>query len=94
VFDLRLGGDGVIHLEGRFDAAQSAKVERFLGGLDTSMVVDCHALDYISSAGLGLLFAAQQRLTASGNALKLIHLSPHIREVFAIAGFDTFFEIE
>jgi anti-sigma B factor antagonist len=94
VFDLRVDDDGVIHVKGRLDAAQSKKVERVLGSLDTATVVDCRDLDYISSAGLGLLFAAHQRLAASGGALRLVHLSPHIREVFAIAGFDTFFDLD
>ena len=62
--------------------------------IDDSCVVDFEELSYISSAGLGLLFAAQRRLVDSGKGLRLVKLNPHIREVFQIAGFDRIFEIE
>jgi anti-anti-sigma factor len=51
-------------------------------------------LTYISSAGLGLLFATQKRLVDTGDALELINLNPHIREIFQIAGFDNIFVID
>ena len=58
-----------------------------------SCVVDFDGLSYISSAGLGLLFATQKRLVDGGSALTLVNLNPHIREIFHIAGFDKIFEI-
>lgn len=79
---------------GRLDAAAAVRLERFLNGVRSSAVVDFAQLDYISSGGLGELFAAQKRLKSSGQALTLKNLNPHIREVFSIAGFDAFFEIE
>jgi anti-anti-sigma factor len=56
--------------------------------------VDFGELKYISSAGLGLLFSAQRRLVDRGCGLKLVNLSPHLREIFVIAEFDRIFEIE
>ena len=41
-----------------------------------------------------MLFVAQKRLLERQRELRLINLSPHIREVFNIAGFDTIFSIE
>jgi anti-anti-sigma regulatory factor len=35
----------------------------------------------------------QKKLVDSGGGLTLINLSPHIREIFQIAGFDNIFEI-
>jgi stage II sporulation protein AA (anti-sigma F factor antagonist) len=93
MFDIRVDEDGVIRLKGRFDAAQSGKVEQILEALKASTVVDCQELDYISSAGLGVLFATQKRLTDAGHQLKLTNLSPHIQEVFGIAGFDKLFDL-
>ncbi len=58
------------------------------------MVLDCKELKYASSGGLGLLFATQARLGASGGGLKLVNLSPHMRELFTIAGFDRVIDIE
>ncbi len=94
MFDVELTGEGRIRMVGRLDAAAAVQLEQFLLEIDSSAVVDCEALDYISSGGLGELFAAQKRLKSQGEALTLRNLNPHIREVFAIAGFDAFFEIE
>ncbi|MDX1501800.1 MAG: STAS domain-containing protein [Thermoanaerobaculia bacterium] len=84
----------VIRLRGRFDAAQAERVQPRLEAVHTSAVVDFAELTYISSAALGLLFAAQKRLQEAGHELVLVNLSPHVREVFAIAGFDSIFRIE
>ena len=61
--------------------------------IENSCDVDFEELAYISSAGLGLLFATQKRLVDKGKGLRLINLNAHIREVFQIAGFDNVFEI-
>jgi len=67
---------------------------RFFSGLDDSAVVDFQDLDYISSAGLGILLATQQRLKKGGKAIKLVHMNRMVRDVFKIARFDLIFEIE
>ena len=95
MFEIRLdGGSSTVHMQGRFDAAQVGLAEGVFSKLNSSVVVDFAELDYISSAGLGVLFAAQKTLMDAGEGLKLINLNPHIREVFEIAGFDSIFEIE
>jgi anti-sigma B factor antagonist len=94
MFAIRVTSEGRIELEGRFDAAQVPAAQEVLSGVEESTVLDCATLDYISSAGLGVLFATQKRLMGAGGGLKLVHLNPHIREVFEIAGFDTIFDIE
>jgi len=55
--------------------------------------VDFQDLDYISSAGLGILLATQQRLKG-GKGNKLVHMNRMVRDVFKIARFDLIFEIE
>jgi len=56
--------------------------------------VDFKDLSYISSAGLGILMAAQKRLKENGQKLKLRNVAGHIRDVFRIARFDLIFDIE
>ena len=56
-------------------------------------VVDMAALDYISSAGLGVLMRTQKRLMAGGSGLKLINVNHHIADIFRFSGFDQIFEI-
>jgi anti-anti-sigma factor len=94
MFEVSIADNGIIELRGRCDAASSHKLEEVLDRLDHSAVVDFRELKYVSSDPLGVLFAAQKRLLASNHELKLVNLSPHIREVFNIAGFDTVFSIE
>ena len=94
MFEITRDSDGTVRLEGRFDAAQIARAKEVFGLVDESCVVDFADLGYISSAGLGLLFATQKRLTDNGHALTLANLNAHIREVFRIAGFDNILEIE
>jgi anti-sigma B factor antagonist len=94
MFEIRFAGEDTIQLIGRFDGSQATSAEEFLDRVASSATVDFEQLDYISSAGLGILFATQKRLKESGEALTLKNLNPHIREVFALGGFDTIFEIE
>ena len=94
MFEIKRSDDGTVHLDGRFDAAQVAAAKEVFALIDDSCVVDFAGLSYISSAGLGLLFATQTRLVDREMALTLTNLNPHIREVFRIAGFDNIFTID
>jgi anti-sigma B factor antagonist len=94
MFEITTAEDGTIQLHGRFDASQVASAAPVFDGVSDSCAVDLSDLNYISSAGLGLLFATQRRLVDAGRGLRLIHLNPHILEIFKIAGFDRIFEIE
>jgi len=93
MLELTRNDDGVISLQGRFDASQVEAARPVLETIAESCTLDFGELTYISSAGLGLLFATQRRLVDTGSALTLINLNPHIREIFQIAGFDNIFEI-
>lgn len=93
MFDVRVEPDGEISLVGRFDAAQVEKAQAVFDSIQESRVINFRQLDYISSAGLGLLLKTQKRLKDMGERLRLKHLNPHIRDVFRYAGFDAIFEI-
>ena len=93
MFEITNSENGTIRMKGRFDASQVAGATPVFERVNDSCVVDFSELTYISSAGLGLLFATQRRLVDSGKGLRLENLNPHILEVFKIAGFDRIFEI-
>lgn len=81
---------------GRLDSLSCREFEaRLLAALEQcgSVVVDCAALDYISSAGLRALLVAAKRNRTSGGRLVLATLRDSIREVFDISGFTTIFAI-
>ncbi len=93
MFDIQTAPDGGIQLSGRFDASQVDKANGVFQALQEGRVVDFARLDYISSAGLGVLLACQKNLRAKGQGLKLINLNAHIRDVLHFSGFDQIFEI-
>jgi len=88
------GADGVVVIAGRLDAAQSAGAQSFLDKVQGPVTLDCTKLEYISSAGLGVLLKTQKRLMASGGKLRLTGVSRHLRDILQYSGFDQIFEIE
>ena len=93
MFEIRLGDQGEVVMSGRLDAAQCDKALQFLDSVAAPRVVDLAALDYISSAGLGVLLKTQKRVMAGGQGLRLVNANRHIRDIFKYAGFDRIFEI-
>lgn len=94
MFDIQIGTNGEVVLIGRFDAQHIDKAREVFGTIEQSKVVDFSRLEYIASAGLGILLATQKKLSESGGALKLTNVNKHIRDVFHFSGFDQIFEIE
>ena len=94
MFDIRRAENGHILFSGRLDASQAEKVRSVLDTINETCILDFRELNYISSAGLGILLGTQKRLDDTGNSLKLINLNRHIRDIFIVAGFDFVFDIE
>lgn len=93
MLDIKAGPQGELLFSGRFDASQVDAARKVLLGLKESRTLDFGALDYISSAGLGTLLAAQKALGEKGQGLRLVNLNAHVRDVFHYSGFDQIFEI-
>jgi len=94
MFEIRQGEQGTIAFAGRLDAAQCAKAQEFLDAAGAVQAFDFRGLEYISSAGLGVLLKAHKRLLASGGRLRLINVSSHIYDIFRFSGFDQVFDVE
>ena len=94
MFSIAVNDAGTVVLTGRFDAAQTDRAREVFSLVNASTIVDMQHLDYISSAGLGVLLATQQRLAKEGKSITLVHMNKMIREVFKIARFDLIFKIE
>jgi anti-anti-sigma factor len=93
MFEIKLAEDGSVVVEGRLDAAQAVRAQTFLDGVDGQCVIDLAKLEYVSSAGLGVLLKTHKRLMGSGNGIKLVNVSHHIHDIFRYSGFDKLFEI-
>ena len=93
MFEIRLGEQGDVVMIGRLDAAQCEKALHFLDGVAAPHVIELRGLEYLSSAGLGVLLKTQKRVMASGKGLRLINANRHIQDIFRYAGFDRIFEV-
>lgn len=94
MLDITLGPLGEVVLAGRFDAAQADRAQEFLDGVVAPRVIDCARLEYISSAGLGVLLRTHKRVLAAGGGLELVNVSPHIHDIFRYSALDTIFRIQ
>ena len=85
-----------IALEGRLDTTTSPMLENelkeALPGV-TELTLDLEKLEYISSAGLRVLLAAQKTMSKQG-AMKLVNVNEIIMEIFEITGFSDILTIE
>jgi anti-sigma B factor antagonist len=78
-----------IKLEGRLDSVTApqfeAELKSSLEGI-TELTLDFSALDYLSSAGLRVILAAQKVMNKKGS-MQISNVSQTIMNVFKITGF-------
>ena len=94
MFEISYNEVGTICLSGRLDAASCPEAREFLADVQESCRIDFSALDYIASAGLGLLVSVQRRLMANDAGLSFFGLNPHLKDVMTLAGFKGIFDFE
>lgn len=83
-------------LEGRLDTVTSGELEsEIMAAIPQyqQIVLDMKQLDYISSAGLRVLLAAQKAIKATG-VMKVTNISETVAEVFEVTGFSEILNIE
>ncbi len=83
------GNELTIALQGRLDTATAPELEEVIrSSLDgvTELVLDLKELDYISSAGLRVLLAAQKTMNKQG-AMKVQNVNETVNEIFEVTGF-------
>lgn len=92
--------EGQVHifsLSGRLDSNTSPKLEavitQALENGTNGIVLDFENLEYISSAGLRVILKTTKNLKMKQGKLMLCAMQDYVREVFEIAGFDTFLPI-
>lgn len=83
-------------LEGRLDTTTAPQLEGELSGtLDgvTELALDFEKLEYLSSAGLRVILAAQKTMNKQGTMV-VRHVNETIQEVFEVTGFVDILTIE
>lgn len=96
-----LSSDGgsieVIQAEGRLDAEAAPALESALNTAlsagHTRIVLDLSKVTYISSSALRVLVGAWRRARAQGGDIVLASLSPRVREILEMVGFNRVFTI-
>lgn len=94
MIEIKQSGTNMIAISGRLDASQVEKAQEYLNKMNESCTVDFTGLEYISSAGLGVLLATLKRLDEAGHTLKLTGMTKLVRDVFKYSRLDTVFTIE
>ena len=89
-------GKAAFALEGRLDTVTAPELEEeFRESLEgvTELTLDFKKLEYISSAGLRVLLAAQKQMNRQ-RKMKLVHVGATILEIFEVTGFSDILTIE
>ena len=83
-------GNAAFLLEGRLDTVTAPELEKELknsfDGLN-ELTLDFSGLEYISSAGLRVLLAAQKVMNRQGS-MKVTNVNETIMEIFEVTGFS------
>ena len=84
-------------LEGRLDTNTAPELEKEIGAELTgdvkTLILDLKDLEYISSAGLRVLLAAQKKMNIRGNMI-VKNANDMIMDVFQVTGFTDILTIE
>lgn len=86
---MKEGGKLTLTLEGRLDTTTAPQLEaEVTGSLTgvTELVLDFSRLEYLSSAGLRVILAAQKIMNRQGKMV-ICHVNATILEVFEVTGF-------
>ena len=89
------GEQAIFLLEGRLDTITAPELEKELKETLTGindLTLDFTKLEYLSSAGLRVLLAAQKIMMKQGE-MKVTHVNETIMEIFEITGFSDILNI-
>lgn len=85
-------------LDGRLDTSVTRQTEKEVEPLfeykNYEVVIDCSRLEYISSSGLRMLMAIEQRCSANLCDLYIKGLNKEVYDVFQTTGFVHLFKIK
>ena len=86
----------IIEIVGRLDTITAPALDKTINediGDTKNLVLDAKGMEYISSAGLRVLLAAQKKMQKIGS-MKLIGVCEEVMEVLEMTGFSDILTIE
>jgi anti-sigma B factor antagonist len=97
IVEVNQSGIRTFKLQGRLDSNTSQSFEkRILDAISDgskNLIIDFKELEYISSAGLRVILKATKTLKRQDGKIMLCSMQDYVKEVFEIAGFDSFLPI-
>ena len=88
----------LVTIEGRLDTVTSSEFEKNLNPYysiqGAELIMDCSAMEYISSAGLRVVLMTHKNITAKGGSFIIRNLTKEVRSVFDMTGFSRILTIE
>jgi anti-sigma B factor antagonist len=89
---------GTVRVSGELDLATSPLLIEALDLLAhvaiTTVVLDLSAVEFLDSTGLGALVSIRRTLLAAGRSLRLRDVPANARDLLAVTGLDTVFDVE
>lgn len=90
-------GAVIVSVKGKIDTVAAPDFEKYLleqiEKTKSSLIVNMSELFYITSAGLRAVLAATKKLKEKEKDILLVELQKTVKDVFKIAGFNTFCKI-
>ena len=83
-------------LSGRIDSSNAPDLEQAIkASIDdvTDLTLDMKNIDYISSAGLRVLLAAQKQMNKQGK-MTILNVNESVMEIFEVTGFSDILNIQ
>jgi anti-sigma B factor antagonist len=97
IVEFKEGAVNTFKLQGRLDSNTSQSFEkRLMDAISDgakNVIIDFKELDYISSAGLRVILKATKTIKRQDGKIMLCSMQDYVKEVFEIAGFDSFLPI-
>lgn len=95
MFHLEYNTDShTLFISGYLDTAKAEEVKLLLSKIDNTITIDMSKLDFICSAGIGVMVMTYQRLKEKGKSIYLVNLNDHIKKVFQLSLLDKLFNIK
>jgi anti-sigma B factor antagonist len=86
----------IIYPKGHLDAHNVERVEReilkHVGNERIYFVINCRELNYISSAGMGIILSYLDEIREKGGDIKLCGVSEQVYEIFDLADFTAIYD--
>ena len=87
-----------VTVEGRLDTVTYSELDNILAPYNSiqgaDLILDCAAMEYISSAGLRVVLTTHKNITAKGGRFIIRNLTKEVRSVFDMTGFSRILTIE